>query len=198
VNLKGWQLTTRSKPKGGSSAWRLINFIHSEIMGRRFGPSVQQIPTLRKRQVFSNVISTHYTDCLIYSQGELEHRRVKRFYGRTNKNRAVKQMTKHERRETRLLRARRAAQAGTHAHHVAFSDNDPLPYTHPAMHHHISESKRHSQDAFSFCRKFPDDPAATVSMMPGVLIVLTNLLLPIGLCPSIKRPSSCTPTMQTL
>lgn len=123
---------------------------------------------------------------------------MKRFYGRTNKNRAVKQMTKHERRETRLLRAHHAAQARTHAHHVAFSDNDPLPYTHPAMHHHISESKRNPQDAFSFCRKFPDDPAVKVSMMWGVLIVLTNFLLPTGLCSSIERPSSCTPTTQTL
>ena len=110
-------------------------------------------------------------------------------------------MARHERRETRLLRARRAAQAKTHAHHVAFSDSDPLPYTHPAMHHHISESKRHSQDAFSFCRKFPDDPATKVSMMQGVLIVLivlTNLLILTGLCPSIERPFSRTPTAQTL
>ncbi|KAJ7742183.1 hypothetical protein DFH07DRAFT_964704 [Mycena maculata] len=36
--------------------------------------------------------------------GELEHRRVKRFYARTNKNRAVRQMTQLERRESALRR----------------------------------------------------------------------------------------------
>lgn len=98
-------------------------------------------------------------------EGELEHRRVKRLYGRTNKNRAIKQMTKHERRETRLLRARRAAtsqQSTTHPHHVAFSEQDPLPYTDAALHHHISDSKKHGQDAFSFGRLFPNDPATKV------------------------------------
>ena len=97
-------------------------------------------------------------------EGELEHRRVKRLYGRTNKNRAIKQMTKHERRETRLLRARRAAtsqQSTTHPHHVAFSEQDPLPYTDAAL-HHISDSKKHGQDAFSFGRLFPNDPATKV------------------------------------
>jgi hypothetical protein len=75
-------------------------------------------------------------------------------------------MTRHERRETRLLRARGAAKRKrTHAHLVAFSDNDPLPFTDVQMHHDMSESKRHSQDAFTFCRNFPDDPASKVGRM---------------------------------
>ncbi|KAA1477320.1 hypothetical protein DENSPDRAFT_828692 [Dentipellis sp. KUC8613] len=37
-------------------------------------------------------------------RGELEHRRVKRFYGRTNKNQATKQITQLERREAILSR----------------------------------------------------------------------------------------------
>jgi len=85
-------------------------------------------------------------------------------------------MTKHERRETKLLRARRAAEAKMHSHHVAFSDNDPLPYTDPAMHHHISDSKRHSQDAFSFCRKFPADPATKVSIFSRMQKTLIDYL----------------------
>lgn len=93
---------------------------------------------------------------------------MKKLYGRTNKNKAIRQMAKHERRETRLLRARRAAEAlrvkkpKTHPHHVKFSENDPLPYTDAAMHHHISNSKRYGQDAFSFKNMFPDDPATKV------------------------------------
>ncbi|KAJ7858888.1 hypothetical protein B0H13DRAFT_2356314 [Mycena leptocephala] len=39
--------------------------------------------------------------------GELEHRRVKRFYARINKNTAVRQMTILERREQALLRIAR-------------------------------------------------------------------------------------------
>jgi hypothetical protein len=98
-------------------------------------------------------------------------------------------MTRHERRETRLLRAWRAAQSKTHLHHVAFSDNDPLPYTDPAMHHHISDSKRHSQDAFSFCRHFPADPAVKVGNILVMQMVLINFLLCTGLCPSTQRSS---------
>jgi hypothetical protein len=93
-------------------------------------------------------------------------------------------MTKHERRETKLLRARRAAEAKMHSHHVAFSDNDPLPYTDPAMHHHISDSKRHSQDAFSFCRQFPADPAVKVDIFSRMQKVFINCLPLAGFRPS--------------
>jgi hypothetical protein len=99
-------------------------------------------------------------------QGELEHRRAKRLYGRTNKNQAIRQMTRHERRETQLLRVRRANVAAngrtTHSHHVDFSENDPLPYADTEMHHHISDSRRHYQDAFSFVKGAPQDPATKV------------------------------------
>ena len=74
-------------------------------------------------------------------------------------------MTVLERRETRLLCARRAAQLKQpiHPHHVApYSDTDPLPYTDPAMHHHMSDSRKHHQDVFSLARLFPDDPATKV------------------------------------
>lgn len=99
-------------------------------------------------------------------QGELEHRRVKRLYSRTNKNRAIRQITVHERWETRILRAQRTAdshKSKTHPHHVPFSHSDPLPYTDILMHHHISEFTKHSQDAFSFERQFPNGPATKVS-----------------------------------
>jgi hypothetical protein len=122
------------------------------------------------------------------SKGELEHRRAKRLYGRTNKNRAIKQITIHERRETRLLRARRAAQArtGTHSHHVSFSDNDPLPYTDPAMHHHISDSRRYGQDAFSFSRKFPTDPAVKVSVCSMQILICRSTSVSQDFVPRLK------------
>jgi hypothetical protein len=98
-------------------------------------------------------------------QGELEHCCVKRLYGCTNKNRAIVQMTRHERQETCLLHAKRAAQQPlTHPHLVDFAESDPLPYTNIEMHHHISESRRHYQDAFVMCCKYPNDPAMKVGL----------------------------------
>lgn len=118
---------------------------------------------------------TALSSSLLPTQGELEHRRVKRLYGRTNKKSATKQITILERRETRLLRARRAAQSirPSHSHHVGpLSDADPLPYTDPAMHHHMSDSRRHSQDAFSFSRLFTNDPATKVIFVLFFVIIL--------------------------
>ncbi|KAF7966317.1 hypothetical protein HWV62_39183, partial [Athelia sp. TMB] len=106
------------------------------------------------------------TDSYSTQTGEREHRRVKRFYSRTNKRNAIRQVTKRERRETRLLRARRAVEADIrsreleHKHHVGFSQDDALPFTHPEMHHHMSDSRRYVRDAFSFSRAFPDDSAS--------------------------------------
>jgi hypothetical protein len=51
----------------------------------------------------------------------------------------------------------------THLHHVAFSENEPLPYADADTHHHISDSRKHYQDAFSFAQKNPEDPATKVS-----------------------------------
>lgn len=90
---------------------------------------------------------------------------VKRFYGRTNKNNATIQITRHERRQTRLRRAREAATAPQrrHAHHLGFSDNDPLPYTGVDLHHHMSDSKKHMLHLWSFVQDPPNDPAKIVS-----------------------------------
>jgi hypothetical protein len=90
------------------------------------------------------------------------HHHVKRIHTRTNKNNPITQMTRLERRETQLLWRHRAAHAETHSHHVGFSENDPLPYTDVAMHHRISESKRHYQDVFHLQTLFPNDPASKV------------------------------------
>ncbi|KAF7970329.1 hypothetical protein HWV62_24352 [Athelia sp. TMB] len=101
------------------------------------------------------------TDSYSSQTGEREHRRVKRLYSRTNKHHATRQIARRERRETRLLRAKRAAQADlAHRHHPRSVDSDDLSPTHPAFHHHMSDSRRFGQDAFSFSRVFPNDPAS--------------------------------------
>jgi hypothetical protein len=111
--------------------------------------------------------------CSFYShlttarQGELSHRLVKRLYGRTNKNQAIKQIAKLERRRARLRQATEAAKTAPdmheeHPHHVGMYDSDPLPPTSPDMHHHISESRNFPRDIFSLMHEFPDDPASKV------------------------------------
>ncbi|KAF8189081.1 hypothetical protein K438DRAFT_2144948, partial [Mycena galopus ATCC 62051] len=84
--------------------------------------------------------------------GELAHRLVKLLYRRTNKNNAIKQVTKLERRQKRLQKARQAADAPRHrhAHHVRFSDNEPRMYTGVEVHHHISPSRNNRLHLMSF------------------------------------------------
>jgi len=102
-------------------------------------------------------------------QGELAHRFVKRLYGRTNKNNAIRQIAKNERRNVRLRHARDAAAAPRrqhdhHDHHVQFSDHDPLPPTSFHQHHHMSDSKNFPHHLMSFIRQPPNDPAKKVSL----------------------------------
>jgi hypothetical protein len=98
-------------------------------------------------------------------QGELSHRLVKRFYSRTNKINPSKHIAKQERRYTHLRRAREAAKANhhrKHAHHVGFSDSDPLPASTVDLHHHISDSTQYPHHLLSFVRNPPDDPSKKV------------------------------------
>jgi len=104
----------------------------------------------------------------------LEHRRVKRFYARTNKNTKFGlQIAKHTRREA-LLRAIKQrekdeiAAASTEKPSegeqvsLQFTDNEPLPYTSPRVHHHISDSQRYHDDITRFLTKNCNDPAMKV------------------------------------
>ena len=128
------------------------------------------------------------TPVVIY-QGELAHRLVKRFYGRTNKNNATKQIAKHERRRTRLRKAVEAAKLAAktnqlHPHHV-MCDSDPLPVTSPDMHHHISESNNFPCNIFSFIHKFPHDPAVKVCPV-AALMHYPNSHVSLGLYPKAQ------------
>ncbi|KAJ7218251.1 hypothetical protein B0H12DRAFT_1001581, partial [Mycena haematopus] len=87
--------------------------------------------------------------------GELEHRRVKGFYARTNKNKAVRQMTQLERRNTTLLRI------ASHAHSKAKRRSESLPYTAPEQHYHISPSRNFSFHLTAWLRSNQGDPAVT-------------------------------------
>ncbi|KAK7020396.1 hypothetical protein R3P38DRAFT_3549619 [Favolaschia claudopus] len=95
--------------------------------------------------------------------GELEHRRVKRFYARTNKNTAVRQMTK---------KARKALLS------LDFADSESLPYTSPEQHHHISHSRNFYLNIPHFLSENRRDPA-TQNFLPKLKDhVLSRLVYP--------------------
>lgn len=110
---------------------------------------------------------------------------MKRFYARTNKNRAVRQMTLLERRETALMQIAARAQKNARAvlgkttatpvaqghkrklqknkMYVPFHEDEALPYTAPDQHHHISQSHNFSFHISSWLGQNLDDPATSVS-----------------------------------
>lgn len=46
---------------------------------------------------------------------------------------------------------------------LAFSDSDPLPFTSPKVHYHISESKRFKENIAEWLGLNAEDPAIKVS-----------------------------------
>jgi len=105
-------------------------------------------------------------------KGELEHRRVKRFFSRTNKVAFTSQITKHERRERMLwnIRLRKSAEQQESQHpsdsnglaYLNFEDSDPLLYTDPAVRYHISNSMEYHENLTTWLGEHKDDPAFRV------------------------------------
>lgn len=135
--------------------------------------SEQPIHTRHRSYVFDSVQSLLLTLFQPF-QGELEHRRVKRFYARTNKNAYVRQIARQERRE-RLLRGiekrmRSASILGMVAPPDAVaSQPEYLPPTAPRAHHHISEDRRYGITVRAYLEAaeqptgHSEDPAIKVS-----------------------------------
>lgn len=115
--------------------------------------------------MFPSIHVFHLFKTDLNDQGELEHRRVKRFYPRTNKVGLTQQIAKHQRRERLLHNLSKSSQAATKnnpAAVVGFQESDPLPYTSPTAHHHISNSNHHHHDLTAWLRTHSSDPALTV------------------------------------
>lgn len=116
-------------------------------------------------------VSIVYMTNLYLLQGELEHRRVKRFYARTNKNNAHHQITKLERREVfmeKCLHRRvrdipnRIKPALRRRTQLGFLESESLPYTSPDIHHHISKSQLTYVNAGKWSEAHGSDPAVLV------------------------------------
>jgi len=96
----------------------------------------------------------------------LEHRRVKQFYARTNKNKYARQCARIERRQ-RILRKqlKKAAKGKEKAANdegrpsLGFKDAETLPFTSPREHHHISESNRYCEVIPRWLSTLTQDPA---------------------------------------
>jgi hypothetical protein len=146
-------------------------------------------------QVVSFINFSKTRNILIFNtQGELEHRRVKRFYARTNKLKTfTSQITKHQRRERILRRIHQRSQdilndpdvnppssiptasslsvaSPSHSHMpettkspaLAFEDEEALPLTSPADHHHLSNSRRYPENVIKWLTQNAGDPALSV------------------------------------
>ncbi|RPD56887.1 hypothetical protein L227DRAFT_587910 [Lentinus tigrinus ALCF2SS1-6] len=108
------------------------------------------------------------TDGWTTQTGELEHRRVKRFYSRTNKNSEFAgQIAKHQRREALIYKVastapiaalRRRRKLGRRLQLQA-TDKDPLSLTLPTQHYHISDDPRNTVKLDAFAHENQDDPA---------------------------------------
>ena len=160
--------------------------MHLAIMYEQYAGLGPQIHTQLSRYVFwfGDWFSHEFN---ILLQGELEHRRVKRFYARTNKNSAIHQMTRLERREFALqklvkLKGKAAssgpAKGSTKIRtNVSFEDSEALPYTPAEEHHHISKSRNYHMNIMAFLSSNRDDPAIMVK--PWFLSIggYTDLLL---------------------
>jgi hypothetical protein len=112
------------------------------------------------------VCCSQFVRCLhkteLPDQGELEHRRVKRFYARTSKAGFTQQIAKHQRRERVLYNISKSSMPKSQTAAVNFQESDPLPFTPPTAHHHISNSNRYYNNLTAWLGSYSGDPALIV------------------------------------
>lgn len=97
-------------------------------------------------------------------QGELEHRRVKRFYKRTNKTRFERQIAKHERMERhyrKYVNTLRDKTGGRTTSRAALP-MDPTDDASPRQHYSIAKRDRDHVDIYSLAHRHAGDPALKV------------------------------------
>jgi hypothetical protein len=110
-------------------------------------------------------------------QGELEHRRVKKYYQRTNKNKTfVQQIGRQERRDAILRRiSERVASSSNHSKskrarrrrrrrrvRKANEEDDTLPRALPTLRYQMSHETRHAIRLSDWLQQHENDIAATV------------------------------------
>ncbi|KAF7431003.1 hypothetical protein PC9H_006718 [Pleurotus ostreatus] len=109
------------------------------------------------------------TDSYSTQPGELQHKRPKVFYVRTSKNKALRQMTKHEARErlVHIVNARLHRISWLSMFHRRSPPQSQIlaeasrPYTPPSVHHTIAKSINSPRNIYSILRQHENDPALT-------------------------------------
>jgi hypothetical protein len=91
-----------------------------------------------------------------WTQGEVAHRLIKKFYRMTNKQDVPKQLAKHERRHTHIRRQRQDLEM----------DSEEPVETFPELHHHLSDSCVNVINLATFLRDHSSDPAVKVRVCP--------------------------------
>ncbi|KIO27586.1 hypothetical protein M407DRAFT_23129 [Tulasnella calospora MUT 4182] len=117
------------------------------------------------------------TDSYSTQVGELEHRTVKAFYRRTNKQDYVKQTTRLQQRQKRIQRItenvrKLGVDVGKKMQIINRLESTPLPPTQPALHYQIAETSKHWIHLGSLIQENPNEPA-----LRGFLADLKNHLL---------------------
>jgi hypothetical protein len=120
-------------------------------------------------------------------QGELEHRRVKRFYRRTNKAKFVTQVAKHERREALL----RTIETRVQKYYTSKSPREDPPDISPKTHHLISQDTADWYDVRRWTRENKGDVAVKVFDF-GLRLFLV-LIMQIGFFAKAQESSAIYP-----
>ncbi|KAJ8088849.1 hypothetical protein PM082_014095 [Marasmius tenuissimus] len=135
---------------------------------KQFNINTYKLHALGHYICFLRLVGT--TDNYSTQIGELEHRRVKRFYARTNKAKFVKQVANHERREQIIRRIEARVVKGKEPQKP--SDSEPPLVTSPNTHHFISADCSNWFNVREWMNKHSGDPAVN-----GFLFKLKNHLL---------------------
>lgn len=102
------------------------------------------------------------TDCFSTYQGELEHRRVKRFYKRTNKIRFERQIAKHERMQRhyrKYVNSLRKKTGGRTTSQPCSAAHDASTNASPQQHYSMAERDRDHVDLYTLANQHTGDPA---------------------------------------
>lgn len=125
--------------------------------------------SLGRRKWYVRMLAIYSHCSSISSQGELEHRRVKRLYGRTNKNKYEEQIAKQEQRQRTLREVRRRLKDADNA-----NVNPPaeIPLKKKSLkqslndHYYISSSGQTSVTISEYLTAHQNDTAFTVGHLP--------------------------------
>lgn len=135
---------------------------------------------------------------IIHHQGELEHRRVKRYYKCTNKTRFERQIAKQERMERyyrkyiNTLREKTGARKSLRSGSSVNTGDD----TSPQQHYSVAKKDRDHVDLYNFAGKHAGDPALKVRNVADYLSLNTNNFP--GLCCKTQGSSPRTGFQQTV